>query len=165
MEPYVSGLAERGIAAIAIELPRRGRSVVPAEKAVDSFREQVRPGDAAGGHSYGGRVAGLLAAASAGGPMTSGDAPVALVLFSYPLHPPGKPDAWDARTEHWASIACPVLLMVGDADPFVRPEMLERAVKRLRQVELVIVPGGRHGLHRSSRFPELLDRTADFLRR
>jgi alpha-beta hydrolase superfamily lysophospholipase len=43
--------------------------------------------------------------------------------------------------------------------------MLERAVKRLRQVELVIVPGGRHGLHRSSRFPELLDRTADFLRR
>jgi len=165
MEPYVSGLAERGIEAIAIELPRRGRSVVPAEKAVDSFREQVRPGDAAGGHSYGGRVAGLLAAASASGPTTSSDAPVALVLFSYPLHPPGKPDAWDARTEHWSSIACPVLLMVGDADPFVRPEMLERAVQRLRQVELVIVPGGRHGLHRSSRFPELLDRTAAFLRR
>jgi hypothetical protein len=165
MQPYVSGLAERGVEAIAIDLPRRGRSVVPAEKAVDSFREQVTRGDAAGGHSYGGRVAGMLAAAAASGPTTPGTAPVALVFFSYPLHPPGKPEAWDARTEHWPSIACPVLLMVGDADPFVRKEMLERAVQRLRQVELVIVPGGRHGLHRSARFPELLDRTAAFLRR
>jgi hypothetical protein len=164
MQPYVTGLAERGVEAIAIELPRRGRSVVPAEKAVDSFRGQVRPGDAVGGHSYGGRVAGLLAASSGSGP-TTGGAPVALVLFSYPLHPPGKPEAWEARTEHWRSIACPVLLMVGDADPFVRPEVLEHAVQRLRQVELVIVPGGRHGLHRSAHFPELLDRTAAFLHR
>ena len=165
MQPYVSGLGQRGVEAVAIELPRRGRSVVPAEKAIDSFRDQLRPGDAAGGHSYGGRVAGLLAAASANGSTTSEGVPVALVLFSYPLHPPGKPDAWDARTKHWPSIACPVLLMVGDADPFVRPEMLERAAQRLRQVELVIVPGGRHGLHRSTHFPELLDRTAAFLRR
>lgn len=170
MQPYVSGLAERGVEAIAIELPRRGRSVVPAEKAVDSFREQVKPGDAVGGHSYGGRVAGLLAASSAsttadGGPATDEAGPVAVVFFSYPLHPPGKPEAWEARTEHWPSIACPVLLMVGDADPFVRPEVLERAVQRLREVELVVVPGGRHGLHRSARFPELLDRTAAFLRR
>jgi predicted alpha/beta-hydrolase family hydrolase len=165
MQPYVAGLAERGVEAVAIELPRHGRTVVPAEKAVDSFREQLRSGDAAGGHSYGGRVAGLLAASSASGSATPDAAPVALVLFSYPLHPPGKPDAWDARTEHWTAIRCPVLLMVGDADPFVRPEVLERAVQRLQQVELVIVPGGRHGLHRSASFPELLDRTAAFLRR
>jgi predicted alpha/beta-hydrolase family hydrolase len=165
MQPYVSGLAERGLEAIAIELPRSGRSVVPAEKAVDSFREQVRAGDAVGGHSYGGRVAGLLAASSPTGPASDEAGPVAVVFFSYPLHPPGKPEAWDARTEHWSSIACPVLLMVGDADPFVRHEVLERAVQRLRQVELVVVPGGRHGLHRSARFPELLDRTAAFLRR
>lgn len=156
MSPYVEGLAERGSEALAIDL-RRGRSLPSAEQAVDIFAARLEPGDAAGGHSFGGRVASLLAAGRT-------DPLPGLVLFSYPLHPPGRPEAWDARTSHWASIACPVLLLVGDTDPFVRPELLERAAARLPRVELVVVLGGRHGLHRSPRFGEVLDRTAAFLR-
>jgi len=48
--------------------------------------------EAVGGHSYGGRVASLLAP----------DVPVAgPLLLSYPLHAPGRQESWDERTEHW----------------------------------------------------------------
>jgi len=59
-------------------------------------------GTAIGGHSFGGRVASLIAAEHEYG---------ALVLLSYPLHPPGGYDRWDERTAHWPRIRCPVLLL------------------------------------------------------
>lgn len=50
----------------------------------------------AGGHSYGGRQTSMVVAA--------GQAPVdVLTLFSYPVHPPGKPER--VRTEHLPGIA------------------------------------------------------------
>jgi predicted alpha/beta-hydrolase family hydrolase len=156
MRPYVDGLSERGIEAIVVDL-RSGRSVPPAERSVATFSAQVRAGDCAGGHSYGGRVASLVAAERPGDIR-------GLVLFSYPLHPPGRPERWEDRTSHWESIQCPVLIFIGDADPFAKPELLDEAVAQLARVELIVVPGGGHGLHRSARFGGLLDRTADFLR-
>src|SRR3990170_414549 len=91
MRPHVEGLARRGFAAQAVGLPK-GR----AERAVPIYSAalgDVDPSQAViGGHSYGGRVASLLAA----------ELPVAgLVLLSYPLHAPGRQETWDARTEHW----------------------------------------------------------------
>src|SRR5205807_2358426 len=68
----------------------------------------------------------------------------ALVLFSYPLHRPGFPD--QLRTEHWPRIECPVLLLCGESDPFARPELLRREVKKLRRHELVTYPTAGHGL-------------------
>jgi len=62
-----------------------------------------------GGQSYGGRQATLLAA----------DEPAlarALLLFSYPLHPPGKPER--LRTEHFPRLRVPALFVHGTADPF-----------------------------------------------
>jgi uncharacterized protein len=62
-----------------------------------------------GGQSYGGRQATLLAA----------DEPElarALLLFSYPLHPPGKPER--LRTEHFPRLRTPALFVHGTADPF-----------------------------------------------
>ena len=62
-----------------------------------------------GGQSYGGRQATLLAA----------DEPElvqALLLFSYPLHPPGKPER--LRTEHFPRLRVPALFVHGTADPF-----------------------------------------------
>ena len=47
-----------------------------------------------------------------------------LVLFSYPLHPPGRPERTEARIAHWPAIECPVLLLSGEADPFARIELL-----------------------------------------
>ena len=92
MASFVDGLVARGIDATAIDLPRR-----KAEDAVPAFHLVVPdgPGVAVGGHSYGGRVAGLAAAE----PDARYDA---LVLFSYPLHPPGAPERTDARIAHWS---------------------------------------------------------------
>ena len=107
MRLHVAGLAARGVRAIAIDLPKR-----KAEDAVPAFAAQVPDGGrvAVGGHSYGGRVASLLAA----------ERPfAALVLFSYPLHRPGAPEL-GPRVSHWPRIACPVLLLSGASDPSAR---------------------------------------------
>lgn len=154
MKPYVDGLKRRGIEAVAVNL-KPGRSVPKAERAIPLFREQVPDlsHSVLGGHSFGGRVATLLAAdASCTG----------LVLFSYPLHAPGKPEAWQERTAHWRRIACPVLLLTGEADPFARLDLLRKALPQLRQAELVTYPGAGHGL--AGVLDQALDRAASFIR-
>ena len=62
-----------------------------------------------GGQSYGGRQATLLAA-------DEPELAQALLLFSYPLHPPGKPER--LRTEHFPRLRMPALFVHGTADPF-----------------------------------------------
>ena len=112
MAPFVAGLRARGVDAVAIDLPKR-----KAEDAVPALLEIAPPGPwtVVGGHSYGGRVASLAAAeATYRG----------LVCFSYPLHAPGQPDRAAARIAHWPRIACPALLLCGEADPFARIELL-----------------------------------------
>lgn len=151
MAPFVDGLARRGLTASAIELPRRR-----AEDALPAFHVAV-PAAAdvvVGGHSYGGRVA-SLAAAEPGAPYA------ALVLFSYPLHPPGSPDKAEARTAHWPSISCPVLLLSGESDPFARIELLRRLVGQLPDARLLTWPRLGHTL--KPVLGDVLDRTAAFL--
>jgi uncharacterized protein len=152
MAPFVEGLRTRSIEADALDLPRRR-----AEDAVEAFLAGVPDGPAValGGHSYGGRVASLAAAA--------GRRPVAaLVCFSYPLHPPGRPEAAEARTSHWPAIGCPVLLLSGESDPFARIELLRAAVERLPDARLVTYPRLGHTL--KPVLDDVLDRVAAFLR-
>lgn len=108
---------------------------------------------AIGGHSFGGRVASLLAAKH---PYR------ALVLLSYPLHPPGASERWDDRTAHWPRIECPVLLLSGDRDPFARIGLLRDAASRLSRAELVVCPGLGHGI--GPVFEKAMDAVASFLR-
>jgi uncharacterized protein len=49
-----------------------------------------------------------------------------LVLLSYPLHPPGKPDK--ARIEHFPDLDVPVLFISGVKDPFGSPDEFARYV-------------------------------------
>ena len=70
------------------------------------------------GQSYGGRQASMLAAEEPG-------CADALVLFSYPLHPPGKPV--QLRTAHFAEIRTPALFVHGSKDPFATTGELEAA--------------------------------------
>jgi predicted alpha/beta-hydrolase family hydrolase len=151
MKPFVSGLLDRGIQAVAIDLPRRkAEDAVPAFHAVVPSATEV----VVGGHSYGGRVASLAAAEP--------DAPYAgLVLFSYPLHAPGSPERTEARIAHWASIRCPVLLLSGESDPFARIELLRTAVGLLPRAELVTYPRLGHTL--KPVLDDALDRAAAFL--
>ena len=72
--------------------------------------------------------------------------PAALVLLSYPLHAPGRHEAWDSRTSHWPAIRCPVLLLSGEADPFARIDLLRTAVDRLDDARLRTWPRLGHGI-------------------
>jgi pimeloyl-ACP methyl ester carboxylesterase len=153
MTPFVQGLQSRGITATAIDLPKR-----KAEDAVPAFHLVV-PSAAdvvVGGHSYGGRVASLAAAEP--------DAPyAALVLFSYPLHPPGGHDRAAARSAHLPAIRCPTLFLSGESDPFARLDLLTAAVATVGGPhELVTYPRLGHTL--KPVLDDALDRVAVFLR-
>jgi uncharacterized protein len=132
MRPWVEALAAHGVKAHALDLPRSS-----SDRAVDVFRRALadQPGAALGGHSYGGRMASMLAAEQS---------IRALVLLSYPLHRPGHPE--EPRTAHWPRIGCPMLFLSGDRDPFAKVDLLRREVGGLRSAELVIHPGLGHGL-------------------
>lgn len=133
MQSYLKELAKRGLKAHALKLPRGS-----AQRAMAPLRQQVGeqlPRSVIGGHSFGGRVASVVAAETP---------PAGLVLLSYPLHRPGHPE--ELRIEHWPEIDCPVLLLSGDRDQFARVDLLREAVPRLPRAELHIYPGLRHGL-------------------
>ncbi len=155
MAAHVAGLQRRGIDAVAIDLPlKKAEDAVPVLRAIVAAGSPEGGRIAVGGQSYGGRVASLAAAE----PDTDY---AALVLFSYPLHLPGKPELATARTKHWPSIRCPVLLLSGEADPFARIELLRAAVPLLRNAELFTYPKLGHTL--KPVLDDALDRTARFL--
>ncbi|HEY9305886.1 MAG TPA: alpha/beta family hydrolase [Mycobacterium sp.] len=92
----------------------------------------------AGGHSYGGRQTSMVVAERAH--------PVdVLALFSYPVHPPGKPER--ARTEHLPDIAVPTVFTHGTSDPFGTIDELRAAAALIpAPTEIVEVTGARHDL-------------------
>jgi predicted alpha/beta-hydrolase family hydrolase len=150
MAPFVEGLRVRGLMADAVDLPVR-----KAEDAVPVWRTSVPDGarTVAGGQSYGGRVATLAAAQGAGY--------AGLVLFCFPIHPPGGFERAAARTAHFPDIACPVLLLSGEADPFARLDLLRAAVTLLPHAELVTY--ARLGHTMKPVLPDVLDRVAAFV--
>ena len=135
LAPFLDGLRRLGFAAEPLALPRgaapaaarRLRASLPADRLV-----------VLGSHSFGGRVASLVAATDA--PQIGG-----LVCLSYPLHRPGRPEA-GLRTEHWPAIRCPALLLSGERDPFARLDLLRAAVAGLPDAELVTYAGLGHDL-------------------
>jgi predicted alpha/beta-hydrolase family hydrolase len=92
----------------------------------------------AGGHSYGGRMTSMVVAEGA----TRVDA---LTLFSYPLHPPGKPEK--PRTEHLPRIEVPTVFTHGTSDPFGSIDELRAAAALIPvSTEVVEITGARHDL-------------------
>jgi pimeloyl-ACP methyl ester carboxylesterase len=149
MRPWLTGLTTRGFPTTFVDLPRG-----TAERAIPAYRAAAPPGPGViiGGQSFGGRVASLLAA---------GESPDGLVLLCYPLHRPGHPETAEQRTAHWPRIACPVLLLSGEADPFARIELLREAIRQLPNAQLITYPGIGHGLNRVRE--DALDRIAAWL--
>ena len=91
-----------------------------------------------GGLSYGGRQASMLAA----------DAPElahALLLFSYPLHPPGRPG--ESRTAHLPRLRTPTVFVHGSRDPFGSSQEIRQAVTMIpAPTRLVEIEGAAHDL-------------------
>jgi uncharacterized protein len=75
-----------------------------------------------GGHSYGGRQCSILCAEQP-------DLAAGLLLLSYPLHPPRKPE--QQRTQHLPNLRTPTLLVHGTRDPFGSIAELEFALKMI----------------------------------
>ena len=92
----------------------------------------------AGGHSYGGRLTSMAVAQG----LIDVDA---LTLFSYPLHPPGKPDR--LRTEHFDAITVPTVFTHGSTDPFGSITELRTAAALIpAPIEIVEIAGAPHDL-------------------
>jgi len=125
----LSGMPGRGDAA----RDRQG-----LKNAVAALRK-VAPGRIyLGGHSYGGRQSTMLCAEEPG--LAEG-----LLLLSYPLHPPRKPE--QLRTQHLPSLRTPSLFVEGTRDPFGSVEEIEKAIALIpAKTRLVTVDGAGHDL-------------------
>jgi hypothetical protein len=155
--------AARGVNVLRCDLPyrqaRRRGAPSPAGVARDRaglraalgvLREYAGGRLFLGGHSYGGRMASMLLAEDRG--LAS-----ALLLQSYPLHPPGRPNR--LRTAHLPDLRTPALFVHGTTDPFATAEELDaaRALVRARTGLLRIEAGhdlGWSGRPRDRGLPE-----------
>src|ERR1700742_1226133 len=142
--------AKRGWLAVRYNLPyRRRRPKGPPSgsaatdqagivEAIEVCRSLADGPLIAGGHSYGGRLTSMVVAAKT----THVDV---LTLFSYPVHPPGKPER--ARTEHLPDIAVPTVFTHGTSDPFGTPDEVRGVAAMIpAPTQIVEIAGARHDL-------------------
>jgi predicted alpha/beta-hydrolase family hydrolase len=153
--PLLIAMAEafsgKGFTVLRCDLPfRQNRSYGPprpgdAERDRDGLRNAVAALKKLGckrmfmgGHSYGGRQSTMLAAAEP-------DLATGLLLLSYPLHPPRKPE--QLRVQHLPELQIPALFVHGTRDPFGSIEEMEPALKMIpAKTELMKVDGAGHDL-------------------
>jgi predicted alpha/beta-hydrolase family hydrolase len=142
---------ENGIAVLRCDLPyRQSRPYGPPrpgdaardreglKNAVAALRKIVPGRVFLGGHSYGGRQSTMLCA----------DEPElvdGMLLLSYPLHPPRKPE--QLRTQHLPRLKAAALFVHGTRDPFGLPEEMEAALRMIPvRNKLVQIEGAGHDL-------------------
>jgi uncharacterized protein len=115
--------------------------------AIASVRRQASGRVFLGGHSYGGRQASMLAAGEPG--LVDG-----LLLLSYPLHPPQRPN--ELRTAHFPQLQIPPLFIHGTHDGFGSIEELASALKLIpARTELLSITGAGHELLNKKNHHEL----------
>jgi predicted alpha/beta-hydrolase family hydrolase len=117
-------------------------------------RKKIAPSTVVlGGRSMGGRICSMAVA--------DGLPAAGLILISYPLHPPGKPDK--LRIEHLPSLEVPCLFISGTRDAFGTPKELERATKKIPgPVTHVWIEGGTHELKKAD--DQITDAVVTWLR-
>jgi len=153
--PLLIALAETfstaGFTVLRVDLPyRQTRSYGPPgpgdaardraglKNAVEAVKKTVSGKIYLGGHSYGGRQSSMLCAEQP-------SLVAALLLLSYPLHPPRKPD--QQRTQHLPDLHTPTLFVHGTRDPFGSIAEIEQALKMIpARTNLLKVEGAGHDL-------------------
>lgn len=153
--PLLIALAETfsaaGFAVLRCDLPyRQSRSFGPPgpgdagcdraglQNAVAAIKKLIAGSVYLGGHSYGGRQSSMLCAEQP-------DVAAGLLLLSYPLHPPRKPE--QQRTQHLPDLRTPTLFVSGTRDPFGSIPELEQALKMIpAKTKLLPIEGAGHDL-------------------
>jgi uncharacterized protein len=151
LDALANRLAESGITVLCCDLPfRQGRLYGPPRpgdaardreglrNATSVMRKLVSGRVSLGGQSYGGRQATMLCGE---------DSAVAdgLLLLSYPLHAPNRPER--PRIEHLPKIRIPCLFVHGTRDPFGTIEEIRSAIKLIpARTELLVVENAGHDL-------------------
>ena len=130
---------------------REGRKAPDrAPKLMASIRSDIAelPSDeplVLGGRSMGGRMCSMIAAGVDEQPPPPNLA--GLVLISYPLHPPGKPDR--LRVEHLPQVRVPTLFVSGANDTFGTPDEIREwtsTMPRTAKVQHLFVDRKGHDL-------------------
>lgn len=130
---------EFGYRAAGRRFPDRAPKLIAEVQAeAEAFAAQIgvpASGLVLGGRSLGGRMCSMAVAEGLGA--------AGLVLLSYPLHPPGRPER--LRVEHFGAVDVPTLVVNGDRDPFGTPEELQRELAAVAgPVTLKLLEGQRH---------------------
>jgi predicted alpha/beta-hydrolase family hydrolase len=170
--PLLTALAEAfagaGFTVLRCDLPfRQTRSFGPPRPS-DAARDQAGLRNAVlamrklcsgrvflGGQSYGGRQATMLCA-------QEHDLVDGLLLTSYPLHPPGKPN--HLRVQHFPELSTPTLFVSGTRDPFGSIDEIEKALALIpAKTKLVSAEGVGHdlgfsGKKKSAELPETVEK-------
>jgi len=148
-----SAFASAGVCVLRCDLPfRQARPAGPPhpskaaadraglKAAVEVLRSMSLGTVYLGGHSYGGRQASMLAAEEP-------ELADALLLLSYPLHPPAKPA--QLRTDHFPDLRTRIVFVHGTSDPFGTVPELEKARKIIpAQTTLMVIEKAGHDLRR-----------------
>lgn len=142
--------ADAGFAVLRCDLPFRQMRRFGPPRPADAARDPQGLGNAVtamrkeysgrlflGGQSYGGRQASILCAEQ--------NVADGLLLLSYPLHAPSRPD--QLRTQHLPQLQIPVMFVHGTRDPFGSLAEIE-AGRKLIPTKTVLLPveGAGHDL-------------------
>ncbi len=144
-------LAARGLRVVTFDypyasegrrMPDRAPTLVACHRAVVEWTRDAWGGDLVlAGRSMGGRVASVLVA--------DGTLCSALVLYAYPLHPPGRPDR--LRVDHLDSVTVPTLVLQGSRDAFSRPDLFDLHIRS--RFDVVDVDGADHSFEVKGQAP------------
>jgi hypothetical protein len=148
-----TGLASAGHAVMTFNYPYTERGVKRPDRpeklvechqaAAEALRQDVDNLFLAG-RSMGGRMGTYLAA--------EGYECAGLILYSYPLHPAGKPEK--LRVAHFPDVTQPMLFFQGTKDPLSRMELFDRYIKPLPNASVEVLEGANHGFRGGGWTPE-----------
>ncbi len=148
LQTIAERLADVSIATFRYNFPysEHGKARNSTATCVETIRNAVRAAHKAapdltllaGGHSFGGR---MTTTAQSEEPLENVKG---IVLFSFPLHLPGRPDT--KRAEHLANIKIPMLFLSGTRDELATLDLLEPVVKNLgKHATLHLLDTANHG--------------------
>lgn len=137
------GLADEGHTVMTFNYPyteRGARRPDRTEKLVDCHRaaaDHLRDRVGAlylAGRSMGGRIGTYVVA--------EGQEASGLILYAYPLHPPGKPDR--LRIDQFPDIDVPMLFFQGTRDALARMDLFDQHIRSLPRADVEILEGATH---------------------